>query len=497
MSLRGMGVAEPPVERLAPRPLFTGMYTGDGLQAPVGPAAASRVEAREDDGKIALADLTVGQSLNGTVQGSARGRGVYVDVGAQHLGFLHSSEYCDGFPTDAVSLKKGDEVTVRVLTKEGSELQLTRRSGGLERPVFNPAWLTASVKPMKHMPPSVVFSGEVVDMSFSAVTVRFSPKKLLEAVQVASGQGKVSSAEISVALQEVSGDLFGKVSDHEFSPGFKDSAALGDTVQVRLKSINIKKNSLQLSMRNVAGRQASEMKVGETLHGVVLGMHDRDAFVVDVGAFYDAILPVWECRDGFPERFDPSLARGSNVTVRVLSVDGDAVYVTRRTGDITRPSSREPLTFDGDATECISEGSDAVLEGTVVNMSMSGILLKVEAPSGGYVSGFVHRDDFYPAFLDEARIGLRVSAIPRYVNEERNSLIMRLVNSNAMVTEEPKHGDSRPEAGVTEVGVEQIGTEPPPGMQVDATGPQSQPQKVTQKRADGANNDLRQLLLEL
>mmetsp|Transcript_32657 Transcript_32657/g.75925 ORF Transcript_32657/g.75925 Transcript_32657/m.75925 type:complete len:279 (+) Transcript_32657:59-895(+) len=83
---------------------------------------------------IPVEDLEVGQTLQGVVQGRWQQLGVFVDVGVTERAFLRVSEMGDHFPGHRITVKKGDEVTVRVLDIKDGKYSVTMRSGPLPRP---------------------------------------------------------------------------------------------------------------------------------------------------------------------------------------------------------------------------------------------------------------------------------------------------------------------------------------------------------------------------
>lgn len=198
------------------------------------------------ESRLRLADLTVGQQLEGTVVQIYCPGGVSVEVGCQEaLGFLEVEEFRDGFPFEGpFSFQRGQEVTVRVLDVDPSfvfahgepdphgdhgdsgRLHLTMRTGSLERPRRYVADTTrpAKLEPFKGIAQQEWLEGEVVMMSNWAVYVKV--------------QGPGGDPFVGILYQE------------DFASVFEKDAIRGLTVRVRIKELDLQCRRMVLTMRD-------------------------------------------------------------------------------------------------------------------------------------------------------------------------------------------------------------------------------------------------------
>ncbi|CAJ1397460.1 unnamed protein product [Effrenium voratum] len=83
------------------------------------------------------------------------------------------------------------------------------------------------------------------------------------------------------------------------------------------------------------------LNIGQMVEGRVTYMNVRGASLayVDIGAEKDAVLEYGEMEDGFPSKLTP-VRKGSKVETRVLEYDEDLdrLYLTRRSGSLSRPA---------------------------------------------------------------------------------------------------------------------------------------------------------------
>lgn len=188
--------------------------------------ARGGVIAREAEFKgVPVSYLEVGQELQGTVVKKYFPGGVLVDVGAEHNGMLEVGEFGDGFPMDGIPYGKGDEIVVRVLTKEEqtNKFYLTMRKGSLERPPRRRTKGTRSQDVSAFIGRQEWFEGEIDHMSAFGVYVR---------------------------LESPGGDepVVGLVSKNCFEEGFAKKAAIGAKVRVRVAKVDPVKKYVDLTM---------------------------------------------------------------------------------------------------------------------------------------------------------------------------------------------------------------------------------------------------------
>eukprot|EP00440_Ansanella_granifera_P024784 gb/GFBE01026914.1/.p1 GENE.gb/GFBE01026914.1/~~gb/GFBE01026914.1/.p1 ORF type:complete len:235 (+),score=41.93 gb/GFBE01026914.1/:1-705(+) len=170
----------------------------------------------EDDGKIPISELEVGQELNGIVIRPYSFAGWFVDVGATSNGFLELEEVSDGFPSDGMStIRKGSSVVARVLQIDGQKFYLTQRSGDLSRPPrFRRSPEPEHVEAFRDVPKDAWIDGEVSGMTTKGVWVKMSPPSGGEPIR-------------SLLLKD------------NFKDGFVDEARPGLSVKVRVTAVDV------------------------------------------------------------------------------------------------------------------------------------------------------------------------------------------------------------------------------------------------------------------
>uniref|UniRef100_A0A7S4SG78 S1 motif domain-containing protein n=1 Tax=Alexandrium monilatum TaxID=311494 RepID=A0A7S4SG78_9DINO len=196
------------------------------------PAAARAAEAEAaargaaDEPKTPLAELQVGQTLEGVVTNRWRTVGCFVDVGAERAGLLEVGEFRDGFPTEGNNYKRGDKVQVRVLDVSDGQLCLSLRSGDLARPPRRPKGPPADVTPLEGVSPDEWLEGEITSLTTWGAFVAVPPP---------SGGDPV----------------IGMLHKSYFRDGFTDDAVKavrGGRVKVRVLSMSVADKKVTLSM---------------------------------------------------------------------------------------------------------------------------------------------------------------------------------------------------------------------------------------------------------
>eukprot|EP00404_Azadinium_spinosum_P043191 CAMPEP_0180807116 /NCGR_PEP_ID=MMETSP1038_2-20121128/63053_1 /TAXON_ID=632150 /ORGANISM="Azadinium spinosum, Strain 3D9" /LENGTH=553 /DNA_ID=CAMNT_0022848065 /DNA_START=9 /DNA_END=1670 /DNA_ORIENTATION=- len=327
--------------------------------------------------KIAVADLEVGQTLDGVVSKlTPRGAGAWIDVGAEKDGFLSAAEYRDGFPTGMYSdVKRGQKVSVKVLAKDEETFTVTRRSGDVTRPLVTKSDASRKwdVEPFKAVAHNDWLEGQVLGMTTWGLWVGVPPP----------GGGEL---------------VEGLVHKGDLKEGYEDKAALGDVVKVRVRYADTKSGRLVCSMKEPIVGTVSELQVGQELEGrVVIYLRNGVGAIVDVGADKNGIWRASEYRDGVPlNELKPDF--GTSLQLRVLSIDGDNFELTNRTGDLTRPP--------WDTT----------------------VFVLVKPPDGSSpVRALLDKRDFTKAFVDEARPGGKVRVRVTSVDEEKKLVVVSML----------------------------------------------------------------------
>mmetsp|Transcript_39359 Transcript_39359/g.109466 ORF Transcript_39359/g.109466 Transcript_39359/m.109466 type:complete len:284 (-) Transcript_39359:149-1000(-) len=174
--------------------------------------------------KVAIADLKVGQTFEGTVL-KQMPYGVFVDIGAERAGLMSVDEMSDGFPE---KLKKGTKVTARVLNVEAERFDLTRRSGDLARPSRDNPF--AGLKDVDLSP----FVGLPVDYWFDGEVRTFLV-----------GKGTFIKVQVP-GTDKLAGGLLRK---EEFGEGMIDSIHFGMKVRVRVLACDTERSRLDFTTK--------------------------------------------------------------------------------------------------------------------------------------------------------------------------------------------------------------------------------------------------------
>ena len=179
---------------------------------------------------------------------------------------------------------------------------------------------------------------------------------------------------------------------------------IGSKIQVRKKYAQ--KDRLVVSMREPPTRSPSDLEVGEALTGRVEGIQrvgERPAAFLDVGFDRPAYLDWQEVSDSLMGKSFARLRTGSEVSCRVLKVDGDRIYVTARSGDLYRPTFQErpPQALEEVVEQFRQLPKDQWLSARVLRIFPKYALVVVKTPSGTEAEGYVPRGYWSERFLEE------------------------------------------------------------------------------------------------
>lgn len=189
-----------------------------GLRRLLEKSAAEGQNLPQASRAIPLQALEIGQSFEGTVTTFLPGKGVFVDIGAEKIGYMQAAEFTDGFPMDLSGLQVGCEVKVRILKVANESLWVTRRSGDLSRPTARVAFVNGFPR-FAEIPTSHWLEAEVTTMTTFACFLL---------VSLPDG-----SAFATAALEK--GD---------FADGIAEGLALGSKLQVRIKKLDMEKQHM-------------------------------------------------------------------------------------------------------------------------------------------------------------------------------------------------------------------------------------------------------------
>jgi transcriptional accessory protein Tex/SPT6 len=117
-----------------------------------------------------------------------------------------------------------------------------------------------------------------------------------------------------------------------------DVVKSGDSVDVWIKEIDVKKGRISLSMKRRPTRSLDALKAGEPITGHVKSLTNYGAFV-DIGAETDGLVHVSEMGSGFTQSPSEVVKVGAEVEVWVKEVDAKAKRISLTMKD---PASQAP-----------------------------------------------------------------------------------------------------------------------------------------------------------
>lgn len=231
------------------------------------PARGSGIHKHQKDDKqsrTALGELEIGAEVTATVK-TITTYGAFIDIGAASDALLHVSRLSDDFVANVEDIvKKGDEISVRILSvdTDKNQIAVTMRSpeaeakaaeGGStgrpqrrrERPQRSngdKAAQAASINALveKGFDEEKFFEGEVVSSLDFGAFVRFDTAQV--------GEGFVGEVD---GLVHISALAEGRVNT------VSDVVAIGDKVQVRVRTVDAEAGRVSLSMITKEQEEAS------------------------------------------------------------------------------------------------------------------------------------------------------------------------------------------------------------------------------------------------
>mmetsp|Transcript_10931 Transcript_10931/g.20593 ORF Transcript_10931/g.20593 Transcript_10931/m.20593 type:complete len:245 (+) Transcript_10931:44-778(+) len=153
-------------------------------------------------------------------------------------------------------------------------------------------------------------------------------------------------------------------------------------------------------------RLLEDFEIGQNVTGRVKAVQVKGASVayVDIGAVKDAVLEYGEMEDGFPKTLTP-VKKGREITARVLEYDRevDRIYLTLRSGDISRPPRLRKQDENHDPESLRLVADQEWLEAEVVGIFTFGVFVNVKPSWGGGrpVFSLLHKNEFAPSFASD------------------------------------------------------------------------------------------------
>jgi len=150
-----------------------------------------------------------------------------------------------------------------------------------------------------------------------------------------------------------------------------------------------------------------ELNVGDVFEGSVKNRWRTVGVLVDIGAEKNGLLAIEEFEDGFPVGGN-KFRLNEHVQVRILEVDNGKkeFFLTRRSGSLDRPPRFKATKPDVSVLTGVSP--EQWLDGEITSMSLFGVFVAVEPPSGGEtVVGMVHKSEMRQGFASNPKVATR------------------------------------------------------------------------------------------
>jgi small subunit ribosomal protein S1 len=265
------------------------------------------------------------------------------------------------------------------------------------------------------------------------------PRRLKDLEAGMELEGRVTSIALYGIFVDVGVGRDGLVHISEMSDTRIDSPSdlvqIGDTVKVRVKSIDPDARRISLTMRTPRERGEggsrsrsrgprrpdvnrdllSTLKAGDTIEGTITGIAQFGAFV-DIGVGKDGLVHVSELAEGRVDKPEDAVQVGDKYTFKILEVDPEGTRISLSLRKAMRTQKLQTLE-----------------PGTIMDGTVSGL-----APFGAFVDIGVGRDGLvHISELSEGRIGkvedavkpgdkIRVRVLEVDPQSKRISLTMRL-----------------------------------------------------------------------
>jgi len=216
-----------------------------------------------------------------------------------------------------------------------------------------------------------------------------------------------------------------------------DLVQIGDTVKVRIKSIDPEARRISLTMRSTGGEKSdgsrggggrsrakrvevdkerlASMKVGDVVEGVITGYAPFGAFA-DIGVGKDGLIHVSELAEGRVEKPEDAVKVGDRLQFKVLEVDPEGTRISLSLRRAQRTQKMQGLEVG------------QVLEGTVSGIAPFGAFVDIGVGRDGLVHISALSSNRVNRVEDVVKVGDKVTVKVLEVDSQskRISLTMRL-----------------------------------------------------------------------
>lgn len=289
--------------------------------------------------------------------------------------------------------------------------------------------------------------GEAAGASFTPVAEEGSrPRKLKDLQPGMELEGRVTSIALYGVFVDIGVGRDGLVHISEMSDTRIDTPSdvvqIGDTVKVRVKSVDPEARRISLTMRSgekergegrrgrprraeVDRERLASLKVGDVVEGVITGYASFGAFA-DIGVGKDGLIHVSELAEGRVEKAEDAVKIGERFQFKVLEVDPEGTRISLSLRRAQRSQKMQGLE------------AGQVLEGTVSGIAPFGAFVDIGVGRDGLVHISALSNTRVNRVEDVVKVGDKVTVKVLEVDQQskRISLTMRLDDAESSADEE-------------------------------------------------------------
>jgi transcriptional accessory protein Tex/SPT6 len=266
-------------------------------------------------------------------------------------------------------------------------------------------------------------------------------------------QGRVTSIALYGVFVDIGVGRDGLVHISEMSDTRIDSPSdvvkIGDTITVRVKSVEPDGRRISLTMRTkergsetrTRGRRKPEinrealsaLRVGDNVEGTITGISNFGVFV-DIGVGKDGLVHVSELAEGRVEKPEDVVAVGQTHTFKILEVDADGARISLSLRRAQRSQRLQQL----------EKGQ--IVEGTVSGLAPFGAFVDIGVGRDGLIHISELSDNRIGKVEDAVKVGdkVQVRVLDVDSSNKRISLTMRLEDTPREEIPERYRRDERP-----------------------------------------------------
>eukprot|EP00435_Cladocopium_sp_Y103_P068946 s47_g32.t1 len=174
----------------------------------------------------------------------------------------------------------------------------------------------------------------------------------------------------------------------------------------------------------------ADLKVGEEMDARIKKPWRMFGWFVDIGATKDAFMEFEEGCDGFPADGINTWRKGASLSVRILDLDVDRIYLTTRNGPLERPPRfrRSPTAEDVESYGNVD--ANEIIDTSVCGMSPGGIWLRVPSRNAGEdFRTLLRLEDCEESVKETARLGMTVPVRVTGIDREKKRVLVTMMTA--------------------------------------------------------------------